>query len=91
MTEKFPGWVSWKDELPMKQPTIQIHDSGLVAQHDQACYICGNNKAIYRTDIGIFLPCDSCARKGWILKEPSRWVPKWLAEYLGNKRLKRLD
>ncbi len=78
----FPGWVSWKDEMPMHFPTIQMHDSGLVARHDQACYVCGNSKANYNITLGIFEPCDSCDRKGWELKRPSRWVPVWLRRML---------
>lgn len=78
----FPGWVSWKDELPMHLPVVQMHDSGLVARHDQSCYVCGNGKAIYRIDIGVFYPCDSCTRKGWKLSEPRRWIPSWLLDLL---------
>jgi len=84
----FPGWVSWKDNLSMRHPEIQIHDSGLVARHDQACYVCGNSKAIYRIDLGVFLPCDTCARKGWKLEQPPKWVPAWLKRLIGDRRLR---
>ena len=86
-----PEWVSWEDALRAHIPTIQMHDSGLVARHDQLCYVCGNSKAIYRIDIGVFNPCESCTRRGWELRAPRRWVPAWIMAMLGDRKLRRSD
>jgi len=74
--------MTWFDELPARVPRIDMHPSGLLCRHDQLCAACGNQKAIYRMDIGIFEPCGACHQRGWRLKRPRKLVPQWLLNAL---------
>ena len=51
--------------MKTRSPTIEVHDSGLVAEHDQACCVCQHGKALLEMGSGRFQPCSSCQREGW--------------------------
>lgn len=58
--------------VPIHQPVI--HDLGIIAEHDVACAVCGENKAVYQWNTMVFEPCWSCQGRGWqISKKSRRW------------------
>ena len=66
------------EDLPMHEPRFSWHDSGMAVKHDFPCCVCRISKAVYRIDIDVFMPCDACRSEGWVLRQPSRWVPRWI-------------
>lgn len=61
---------------PMHQPVV-ITDGGPWADHDVACPVCRERKAVLFLNEGVFWPCDVCRRIGWRL-----WrVPRWLRRF----------
>lgn len=58
--------------LPMHEPVIRT-DGGPWAEHDQACAVCGERKAVLDLGNGIFDPCWDCQTRGWRLTIRRRW------------------
>jgi hypothetical protein len=63
--------------LPMHTPVVDT-DGGPWAEHDMACPVCWENKAMLNLHNGVFFPCDSCREKGWEIgrirvKRVQRW------------------
>lgn len=68
--------------------TVWMHDSGLVAEHDQPCYVCHERPAMYEMVQGAFggrftatfQPCSQCQSRGWRLSQeaPRRWWQFWI-------------
>lgn len=52
--------------MEVHKPEI-FTDGGPWAQHDMACAVCHENKAVLRLDNYSFLPCWECQKKGWQL------------------------
>lgn len=52
--------------IPLHNPAFG--DLGPAVTHDYACPVCSAEKAVYDMNAGLFQPCWSCQRKGWVLK-----------------------
>lgn len=58
--------------LDLHKPVINT-DGGPWADHDHACSVCRENKAILILDGWIFQPCGICQMDGWKLVKKRRW------------------
>lgn len=59
---------------PLALFRLEIHDSGMVANHNFPCPVCLNREAVYCLNDGKFEPCWGCQKDGWELKK--KWSPK---------------
>ena len=50
-------------------PQVDDYGGAPFADHDYACPVCQQNKAILVLHTGVFHPCDSCRSKGWELRK----------------------
>ena len=60
--------------------TVWMHDSGLVAEHDMACFVCFERPAVLALGSRpVFEPCGVCTRHGWRLARtvPTPWWAFW--------------
>jgi len=53
-----------------------IIDYVMFAEHDVACAVCWQEKAVLRVNQGVFAPCWKCQSEGWMLIK--RKKRKWL-------------
>lgn len=64
--------------MDVRQPRI-VTDGGPWAQHDQACAVYQDQKAVINLNRGIFEPSWAAQSDGWMLVKPPRWL-RWLAK-----------
>ena len=62
--------------IPIHEPVV-FTDGGPWAEHDVACSICGERKAILVLNTGRYRPCRPCQREGWTTIKLPRWF-RWL-------------
>lgn len=56
---------------------VVVTDGGPWAEHDQACAVCRQRKAVLDLHTGIFEPCWDCQRIGWRLMIPTPMGRRW--------------
>lgn len=49
------------------KPQINDYGGSPFAEHDVVCYICHEKKAVLDLNRGIFIPCWSCQKEGWVV------------------------
>jgi hypothetical protein len=55
----------------------EIIDYVLWAEHDQACCVCTNRKAVLDMQRALFLPCWQCQAAGWTLIRKKKRLGNW--------------
>jgi hypothetical protein len=61
------GLPNYPDDLQVKDVSVYLHDSGLIATHDYSCPVCRRNHANLNLNTGIMQPCWKCSLKGYEL------------------------
>lgn len=59
--------------VAVHEPVI-VTDGGPWAEHDMACAVCHENKAVLFLNTGVFWPCDRCRARGWALIRTKRFA-----------------
>lgn len=54
---------------------VYMHDSGMLATHNMSCSICKVKHAVLHH--GVFAPCWSCQKEGWVTIKMSKFERKW--------------
>ena len=57
--------------VEIHRPTI-VTDGGPWAEHDRACAVCHERKAVLDLNAGVFLPCGICSREWALVHKPQR-------------------
>ena len=53
--------------MEIHRPVVNDFGGAPFAEHDQACAVCGVEKAVLELHTGHFLPCWVCQQDGWKL------------------------
>jgi hypothetical protein len=71
--------------LPVHRPIVET-DGGPWAEHDMACAVCWENKAMLNLHNGVFFPCDSCRAKGWgIGRIRGKWFQRKFSQIFSHR------
>lgn len=61
-----PGLIPFpRSEIPVKNVTVWMHDSGLIVVHDYSCPVCREGKAMLELNTGLMQPCHVCQQDGY--------------------------
>lgn len=69
--------------IDLHEPII-VTDGGPWAEHDVACAVCHERKAVLELATGHFRPCWTCQSQGWVLARRRRWW--WLDRWRSGRR-----
>jgi len=59
--------------IEVHKPSVSIHSSRMMADHDYACPVCLEEHAVYEVGLGWFAPCWNCQTRGWSVSRLKPW------------------
>lgn len=72
--------------MEVRKPEI-FTDGGPWAEHDQACAICHQRKAVLILNTYVFQPCWTCQSQGYEIRRKKFWFkPDWAMRYWAEKQ-----
>lgn len=72
--------------MPDLHEPVIVTDGGPWAEHDMACAVCHQRKAVLELHSGNFQPCWSCQSQGWMItRRRRRWWTDWFRATRGAR------